>query len=94
MKYHKLQPVKNRDGKSGVITEVISDSLVKVCYDFYTEGVDEHQVSTDELTFLSPEEQAEEYAQRECSCYTNDYYGFLAGYQAAMKMMGKHSEQQ
>lgn len=33
----------------------------------------------------SKEQLAEEYAEEQNSSYTNDYYGFLAGYEACLK---------
>lgn len=37
------------------------------------------------------EQKAEQYAKEQNSCYTNDYYGFLAGYEQALKDMEEKS---
>ena len=35
---------------------------------------------------------AEEYAQEENSCYTNDYYGFIAGFKKAVELLKSKNE--
>ena len=35
---------------------------------------------------------ADEYAQEENSCYTNDYYGFINGFKKAVELLGSKNE--
>ena len=41
---------------------------------------------------MTKEQLAEQYAEEQNSAYTNDYYGFLAGYEACEKLLKKYIE--